>query len=131
MEFGGHHPLLGHLVMKHSGHKDLAELASLARIESETGTRATFVINLLPHHPPIAALPPRRECVGPPPPGGKAAGHPRPPPPRNGAGGVDRPTPLRAHRATQRGALWQMQRGGASRQSELGCWPSRCQETLR
>ncbi len=37
MEFGGHHPLLSHLGMKHGGHKDLAKLASLARIESEMG----------------------------------------------------------------------------------------------
>ncbi len=56
-KFGGHHPLLGHLVMKHGGHKDLAELASLARIERETGAWATFAINLLPCHPPATTLP--------------------------------------------------------------------------
>eukprot|EP00584_Thalassiosira_punctigera_P027168 CAMPEP_0172580340 /NCGR_PEP_ID=MMETSP1067-20121228/139706_1 /TAXON_ID=265564 ORGANISM="Thalassiosira punctigera, Strain Tpunct2005C2" /NCGR_SAMPLE_ID=MMETSP1067 /ASSEMBLY_ACC=CAM_ASM_000444 /LENGTH=890 /DNA_ID=CAMNT_0013373079 /DNA_START=75 /DNA_END=2747 /DNA_ORIENTATION=+ len=31
--FGGYHPLLGNLVMKHGGHKDLVELVSLAKIE--------------------------------------------------------------------------------------------------
>ncbi len=58
MGFGGHHPLIGHLVMKHSGHKDLAKLASLPRIESEMGMWATFAINLLSCHPPIIVLPP-------------------------------------------------------------------------
>lgn len=38
--FGGHHLLLGHLVMKHGGHKDLIELVSLAMIEREMGMRA-------------------------------------------------------------------------------------------
>jgi hypothetical protein len=51
MEFGHHHPLLGHLVMKHGGHKYLAELASLARIKRETSTWATFAIDSLPRHP--------------------------------------------------------------------------------
>ncbi|KAL3765305.1 hypothetical protein ACHAW5_006090 [Stephanodiscus triporus] len=42
--FGGHHPLLGHLVMKHGGHKDLIELVSLATIEREIGVRAKFAM---------------------------------------------------------------------------------------
>ncbi len=71
MEFGGHHRLLGRLVMKHGRHKDLAKLASLARIERVMGAWATFAIDLLPHHPPATT---------PPPPGGSALGRPRPPP---------------------------------------------------
>ncbi len=79
------HPLLGHLVMKHGGHKDLAKLASLARIESETGARATFAIESLPRHPLVAALPPWRERVGPPPPPRRERVGPPPPPPPRGA----------------------------------------------
>jgi hypothetical protein len=50
-EFGSHHPLLGYLIKKHGGHKDLAELVSLARIERETGARATFAIDSLSRDP--------------------------------------------------------------------------------
>jgi hypothetical protein len=124
MEFGGHHPLLGHIVMKHGGHKDLAKLASLTRIKSETGARAMFAVDSLPHHPPVAALPPRRECVGPPPPP-----PPRGPgnvPPCDRAGGGNRPAPSHARCATQRGAPRQTQCGGTSRRSELGRRQSRC-----
>ncbi|KAL7541654.1 hypothetical protein ACHAXR_011107 [Thalassiosira sp. AJA248-18] len=45
--FGGYHPLLGNLVMKHGGHKDLIELVSLAKIEREMGVRAKFKIDCL------------------------------------------------------------------------------------
>ena len=38
--FGGHHPQLGSLVMKHGGKKDLVELVSLVKIEREMGVRA-------------------------------------------------------------------------------------------
>jgi len=45
--FGGHHPELGSLVMKHGGHKDLMELVSLAKIERELGVRAKWMIDSL------------------------------------------------------------------------------------
>jgi hypothetical protein len=134
-EFSKHHLLLRHLVMKHGGHEDLAELASLARIESETGVRTTFAIDLLPHRPPVATLPTCRERVGLPPPlGGSASGRPRPPPPGgpgnappcDGAGRGNRPAPPRACRATRCSAPQWTQRGGLSCQSELGCRPSHC-----
>mmetsp|Transcript_7557 Transcript_7557/g.16245 ORF Transcript_7557/g.16245 Transcript_7557/m.16245 type:complete len:959 (-) Transcript_7557:151-3027(-) len=45
--FGGYHPDLGSLVMKHGGHKDLIELVSLAKIERELGVRAKWMIDSL------------------------------------------------------------------------------------
>jgi len=45
--FGGYHPLLGNLVMKHGGHKDLIELVSLAKIEREMGVRGKWKIDCL------------------------------------------------------------------------------------
>mmetsp|Transcript_17844 Transcript_17844/g.35778 ORF Transcript_17844/g.35778 Transcript_17844/m.35778 type:complete len:927 (+) Transcript_17844:184-2964(+) len=45
--FGGHHPELGSLVMKHGGHKDLMELVSLAKIERELGVRAKWKMDKL------------------------------------------------------------------------------------
>ena len=45
--FGGYHPLLGSLVMKHGGHKDLIELVSLAKIERELSTRARWKIDCI------------------------------------------------------------------------------------
>jgi len=45
--FGGHHPLLGNLVMKHGGHKDLVELVSLAKIEREMGVRGKWKMDRL------------------------------------------------------------------------------------
>jgi hypothetical protein len=117
MEFGGHHPLLGHLVMKHGGHKDLAVLVSLARIESETGARATFAIDSLPRHPPVAALPPQREHVGPPPsPRQERVGRPPHPPPGDlatsprrtepaGVTGPPRPAPAVRRDAARRVAI--------------------------
>ena len=45
--FGGYHPLLGHLVMKHGGHKDLIELVSLAKIEREMNVRGKWKIDCL------------------------------------------------------------------------------------
>ncbi len=57
-EFGSHHPLLSHLLMKHGGHKDLPELASLTRIKRVTGVWATFAIDSLHRHPPAATPPP-------------------------------------------------------------------------
>ena len=43
--FGGYHPLLGSLVMKHGGNKDLIELVSLAQIDRELSTRAHWMID--------------------------------------------------------------------------------------
>jgi hypothetical protein len=110
-EFGGHHPLLGHLVMKHGRHKDLAKLASLVRIKRETGAWATFAIDLLPRHPPAATPPPtggsvlghpppRRECVGPPPPPPVTSPHTTEP---AGATGPPRPMPAVCHDAAHCG----------------------------
>ncbi|KAL7472015.1 hypothetical protein ACHAXS_012339 [Conticribra weissflogii] len=45
--FGGYHPDLGSLVMKHGGHKDLIELVSLAKIERELSVRAKWKIDEL------------------------------------------------------------------------------------
>mmetsp|Transcript_19339 Transcript_19339/g.39712 ORF Transcript_19339/g.39712 Transcript_19339/m.39712 type:complete len:950 (+) Transcript_19339:202-3051(+) len=45
--FGGYHPDLGSLVMKHGGHKDLIELVSLAKIERELGVRAKWKMDKL------------------------------------------------------------------------------------
>ncbi len=45
--FGGYHPLLGSLVMKHGGHTDLIELVSLAKIEREMGVRSKWKIDRL------------------------------------------------------------------------------------
>ena len=45
--FGGHHPQLGSLVMKHGGHKDLIKLVSLAKIERELSVHGNFKIDLL------------------------------------------------------------------------------------
>ncbi len=45
--FGGYHPLLGSLVMKHGGHTDLIELASLAKIEREMSVRSKWKIDRL------------------------------------------------------------------------------------
>ncbi|KAL9184930.1 hypothetical protein ACHAXT_002707 [Thalassiosira profunda] len=45
--FGGYHPVLGSLVMKHGGHKDLIELVSLAKIEREMGVRGQWKIDNL------------------------------------------------------------------------------------
>jgi len=39
--FGGHHPELGDLVMKHGGYKDMHELFALATIENELKRRAS------------------------------------------------------------------------------------------
>ena len=45
--FGGYHPLLGSLVMKHGGHSDLIELVSLAKIEREIDVRSKWKIDRL------------------------------------------------------------------------------------
>lgn len=45
--FGGYHPKLGSLVMKHGGFKDLIELVSLATIEREVGVRGGWKIDCL------------------------------------------------------------------------------------
>ena len=45
--FGGYHPLLGSLVMKHGGHTDLIELVSLAKIEREMSVRSNWKIDRL------------------------------------------------------------------------------------
>jgi hypothetical protein len=108
-EFGGHHPLLSHLVMKHGGHKDLAELASLARIEREMGARATFVIDSLPRHPSAATHPPSA--------GARQAA---PPPPATPRGRQARPAPRPSCDATQRAAADTTRR----RVPPIGAWSS-------
>jgi len=45
--FGGYHPQLGSLVMKHGGYKDLIELVSLAKIEREVVVRGKWKIDCL------------------------------------------------------------------------------------
>mmetsp|Transcript_5582 Transcript_5582/g.8617 ORF Transcript_5582/g.8617 Transcript_5582/m.8617 type:complete len:128 (+) Transcript_5582:3601-3984(+) len=45
--FGGYHPQLGPLVMKHGGHKDLIELVSLAKIEREVVVRGRWRVDAL------------------------------------------------------------------------------------
>ena len=45
--FGGYHPQLGSLVMKHGGHKDLLELVSLYKIERELHTRGYTKMNTI------------------------------------------------------------------------------------
>ena len=43
--FGGYHPQLGPLVMKHGGYKDLIELVSLAKIEREVVVRGRWKVD--------------------------------------------------------------------------------------
>ena len=43
--FGGYHPQLGSLVMKHGGYKDLIELVSLAKIEREVVVRGRWRVD--------------------------------------------------------------------------------------
>ena len=45
--FGGYHPQLGPLVMKHGGYKDLIELVSLAKISREVRVRGRWKIDCL------------------------------------------------------------------------------------
>eukprot|EP00804_Cyclotella_cryptica_P005561 CCRYP_003073-RB/>CCRYP_003073-RB protein AED:0.04 eAED:0.04 QI:258/1/1/1/1/0.8/5/212/865 len=45
--FGGFHPQLGSLVMKHGGHKDLLELVSLYKIERELMARGNAKMDLI------------------------------------------------------------------------------------
>eukprot|EP00986_Skeletonema_menzelii_P003651 scaffold1153_cov147-Skeletonema_menzelii.AAC.7 len=45
--FGGYHPQLGPLVMKHGGYKDLIELVSLAKIEREVVVRGRWKMDAL------------------------------------------------------------------------------------
>ena len=45
--FGGYHPELGSLVMKHGGHKDLLELVSLYKIERELQVRGKSMAGML------------------------------------------------------------------------------------
>ncbi|EED88668.1 predicted protein [Thalassiosira pseudonana CCMP1335] len=45
--FGGRHPQLGSLVMKHGGHKDLVELVSLVKIERELNVRGKWKMDCL------------------------------------------------------------------------------------